>query len=136
MIHVNPHYYWLRDQSVVAHSKNGNFQFWHFWPKSYQSKFFFREKCQQYGIKLIYETDDDLLGVEENSPSYEYVNRVSKSIEDFIDFCIRMTSQSINKKVIISLILSGAFDSFEYNKKTLINTKCLLECHLKIKFKL
>ena len=44
-----------------------------------------REKCQQYGIKLIYETDDDLLGVEENSPSYEYVNRVSKSIEDFID---------------------------------------------------
>ena len=44
-----------------------------------------REKCQKYGIKLIYETDDDLLGVEENSPSYEYVNRVSKSIEDFID---------------------------------------------------
>ena len=41
--------------------------------------------------------------------------------QDFIDFCIRMTSQSINKKVIISLILSGAFDSFGYNKKTLIN---------------
>lgn len=43
-----------------------------------------REKCQKYGIKLIYETDDDLLGVEKNSPSYEYVNRVSKSIENFI----------------------------------------------------
>ena len=41
--------------------------------------------------------------------------------EDFIDFCKRMTSQSINKKVITSLILSGAFDSFGYNKKTLIN---------------
>ena len=40
-----------------------------------------REKCQEYGIKLVYETDDDLLGVEKNSPSYEYVNRVSKSIE-------------------------------------------------------
>ena len=44
-----------------------------------------REKCQKYGIKLVYETDDDLLGVEKNSPSYEYVNRVSKSIKDFID---------------------------------------------------
>ena len=44
-----------------------------------------REKCEKYGIKLIYETDDDLLGVEKNSPSYEYVNRVSKSIERFID---------------------------------------------------
>lgn len=44
-----------------------------------------REKCKKYGIKLVYETDDDLLGVEENSPSYEYVTRVSKSIEDFID---------------------------------------------------
>ena len=44
-----------------------------------------REKCEKHGIKLIYETDDDLLGVEENSPSYEYVNRVSKSIIDFID---------------------------------------------------
>lgn len=44
-----------------------------------------REKCEKYNIKLVYETDDDLLGVEENSPSYEYVNRVSKSIMDFID---------------------------------------------------
>lgn len=44
-----------------------------------------REKCQKYGIKLIYETDDDLLGVEKNSPSYEYVNRVSASIENFIE---------------------------------------------------
>ena len=44
-----------------------------------------REKCEKFGIKLVYETDDDLLGVEENSPSYEYVTKVSKSIEDFID---------------------------------------------------
>ena len=41
--------------------------------------------------------------------------------KDFIDFCKRMTSQTINKKVIISLILSGAFDTFGYNKKTLVN---------------
>lgn len=44
-----------------------------------------REKCEKYNIKLVYETDDDLLGVEENSPSYEYVNRVSESIRNFID---------------------------------------------------
>lgn len=41
--------------------------------------------------------------------------------KDFIDFCIRMNSQTINKKVITSLVLSGAFESFGYNKKTLIN---------------
>ncbi len=44
-----------------------------------------REKCEKYDIKLVYETDDDLLDVEENSPSYEYVNRVSESIKNFID---------------------------------------------------
>ena len=44
-----------------------------------------REKCEKLDIKLIYETDDDLLGVEKNSPSYEYVTRVSKSIENFIN---------------------------------------------------
>ena len=40
---------------------------------------------------------------------------------DFIDFCIRMYSQSVNKKVLVSLILSGAFNTFGYSKKTLIN---------------
>ena len=44
-----------------------------------------REKCEKYDIRLVYETDDDLLGVEKNSPSYEYVSRVSKSIRNFID---------------------------------------------------
>ena len=44
-----------------------------------------RKKCMKHNIRLIYETDDDLLGVEKNSPSYEYVNRVSQSIKDFID---------------------------------------------------
>ena len=47
--------------------------------------------------------------------------REKGEFKDFIDFCTRMTSQSINKKVIISLILSGVFDTFGYNKKTLIN---------------
>jgi len=47
--------------------------------------------------------------------------RASKPFADFIDFCTRMYGQSVNKKVIISLILSGSFDTFGYNKKTLIN---------------
>jgi len=46
--------------------------------------------------------------------------REKSPFKDFIDFCRRTLSQSINKKVITSLILSGSFDSFGYNKKTLI----------------
>lgn len=69
-----------------------------------------REKCQKLGIKLIYETDDDLLGVEKNSPSYEYVNRVSDSIKNFIDASdvVTVTTPTLaskfdeNKTVIIS----------------------------------
>ena len=78
-----------------------------------------REKCEKYGIKLIYETDDDLLGVEKNSPSYEYVNRVSKSIERFIDASdvITVTTQALaskfdeNKTVIIpNYYVNSVFD--------------------------
>ena len=41
--------------------------------------------------------------------------------KDFIDFAVRLTHQNINQKVLTSLILSGAFETFGYNKKTLIN---------------
>lgn len=47
--------------------------------------------------------------------------REKGEFKDFIDFAKRMTGGSINKKVLISLILSGSFDTFGYNKKTLIN---------------
>ena len=47
--------------------------------------------------------------------------REKAKLKDFIDFCMRLVSQSINKKVLVSLILSGSFDTFGYNKKTLIN---------------
>jgi len=40
---------------------------------------------------------------------------------DFIDFVKRTYNQSVNRKVLESLILSGAFLKFGYNKKTLIN---------------
>ena len=40
---------------------------------------------------------------------------------DFIDFTKRMYSQTVNRKVLESLIMASAFDSFDYNKKTLMN---------------
>ena len=47
--------------------------------------------------------------------------REKGQFKDFIDFCLRMSNTNINKKIIISLILAGTFDSFGYNKKTLVN---------------
>ena len=40
--------------------------------------------------------------------------------KDFLDFVSRTYKQGINKKILPYLIYSGAFDSFNYNKKTLI----------------
>ena len=59
-----------------------------------------RVKCMEHGIKIIYETDDDLLGVEKNSPSYEYVNRVRDSISKFIDSAdiITVSTQALASK--------------------------------------
>lgn len=47
--------------------------------------------------------------------------RKSGNFASFIDFVVRCYSSSVNKKVIESLILVGAFDSFGINKKTLID---------------
>ena len=47
--------------------------------------------------------------------------RKNGEFKNFIDFVTRMSYHGINKKVIISLILSGVFDVFGYNRKTLIN---------------
>ena len=49
------------------------------------------------------------------------IERNQEPFKDFIDFCVRMYSQSINRLVIESLILSGSFVSFGNNIKTLIN---------------
>ena len=46
--------------------------------------------------------------------------RKKGEFKDFIDFVSRCYSKIINKKVIESLVLSGAFDSFKTNRKTLI----------------
>ena len=47
--------------------------------------------------------------------------REKGEFKDFIDFAIRMNNTNVNKKILTTLILSGSFDSFGYNKKTLIN---------------
>lgn len=41
---------------------------------------------------------------------------------DFIDFVVRCYSQSLNKKAIVYLINAGCFDSFGYNRKSLVNS--------------
>lgn len=46
--------------------------------------------------------------------------REKGDFEDFISFTKRLYQSSINKKVLTSLILAGCFDSFGYNKRTLI----------------
>ena len=46
--------------------------------------------------------------------------RKNGNFKDFIDFSRRCYSKTINKKVLETLILSGAFNSFKENKKTLI----------------
>ena len=46
--------------------------------------------------------------------------RKNGKFKDFIDFSRRCYSKTINKKVLETLILSGAFNSFKENKKTLI----------------
>lgn len=46
--------------------------------------------------------------------------REKGDFEDFISFTRRLYQSSINKKVLTSLILAGCFDSFDYNKRTLI----------------
>ena len=49
------------------------------------------------------------------------VARADKPFEDIFDFVKRTYGKSVTKKVIESLIYSGAFNSFKETKKTLIN---------------
>ena len=46
--------------------------------------------------------------------------RKTKKFKDFLDFVKRTYTKGINRKMLESLILSGVFRNFKYNKKTLI----------------
>lgn len=43
------------------------------------------KRAKEHNIKIVYETDDDMLGVEENSPSFSYVEKYRNSTEEFIE---------------------------------------------------
>ena len=47
--------------------------------------------------------------------------RENGNYKNIFDFIKRCYSKAVNKKVIETLILAGVFDSFEYNRQTLIN---------------
>lgn len=49
------------------------------------------EKAKKHNIKVIYETDDDLLNVEENSPSFDYINKYKQSLMDLIGYSQTIT---------------------------------------------
>ncbi len=59
-------------------------------------------------------------GISLNVVSEILKERKKKEFKDFIDFVSRCYSKIVNRKVIVSLILNGAFDNFKINKKTLI----------------
>ena len=59
-------------------------------------------------------------GISLNVVSEILKERKKKEFKDFIDFVSRCYSKIVNRKVIESLILNGAFDNFKINKKTLI----------------
>ncbi len=48
--------------------------------------------------------------------------RTNGKFSDFHDFILRMNGTSVNKKVLTNLIYASAFDSFGYNKKSLIES--------------
>ena len=59
-------------------------------------------------------------GISLNVVSEILKERKNGKFKDFIDFVSRCYSKIINRKVIESLVLCGSFDSFNINRKTLI----------------
>ncbi|MDD6272187.1 MAG: DNA polymerase III subunit alpha [bacterium] len=52
----------------------------------------------------------------------EIINeRNKRNFDSFYDFMIRCYSKSVNKKVVISLVECGVFDSFNINKKAIVD---------------
>lgn len=78
-----------------------------------------KEKCLKHNIKIIYETDDDLLGVEENSPSFEYVDRVRDELIDFINTAdlITVSTTELAKRFSNSVVIKN------YHLKEILNVK-------------
>ena len=63
----------------------------------------------------------NIKGLNYNASSFIIEQRNKGLFKDIYDFVSRCYGKIINKKVIESLILSGTFDSFKINRKTLIS---------------
>ncbi|MGD7044220.1 DNA polymerase III subunit alpha [Jeotgalibacillus proteolyticus] len=46
--------------------------------------------------------------------------REQKPYKDLFDFCVRMPSKSVNRKILESLVFSGAFDEFDKDRSTML----------------
>jgi DNA polymerase III subunit alpha len=46
--------------------------------------------------------------------------RKEKPFQDLFDFCMRVSSKTINRKILENLVLAGAFDEFEVDRATLL----------------
>ena len=46
--------------------------------------------------------------------------RKEKPFQDLFDFCMRVSSKTINRKILENLVLSGAFDEFDVDRATLL----------------
>ncbi|MGM9881727.1 MAG: DNA polymerase III subunit alpha [Bacilli bacterium] len=95
-------------------------------------------RARQAGIRILSPSINDSTKVYYVSPTgircpLSIISNVGTSISndiikerekgkfnDFCDFVLRMDSSSVNKRVITNLIFAGAFDCFDYNKKTLV----------------
>ena len=96
-------------------------------------------EAKSYGINILKPdinlSDKDYI-IENNGIRYPFngiknlgINAINNILDerskgkfiDIYDFIKRCYGKSVNKKVLESLILSGCFDSFRYNRKTLYN---------------
>ena len=73
-------------------------------------------------------------GISLNVVSEILKERKKGEFKDFIDFVSRCYSKIVNRKVIESLILNGAFDNFKINKKTLIENLEVIINYAEVKY--
>ena len=78
--------------------------------------------CQNNGSKLVYETDDDLLNIDENHPDYDEFSKNIKSIEYLLCNCdaVTVSTNSLKNKL-------SQYNENIYVIKNSLND-CLLNC--------
>lgn len=67
-----------------------------------------------YGVKYVGKACDDILEVRESSGKFT-------SLKDFINKMVKVSSRAVNKRVIESLIMTGALDEFGLNRRQMMD---------------